>query len=227
VPEWAQKYQEFWDSIRKRNLWFIKLRYVAVTMMAAFLLISISLLDVQYSKIQLLAISSITAIILLYNIVLQKVRKDLKCEPGKFNPLYFSLLQMVLDFIALLLLVYFTGGIESPFYILFVFHMIIGSLILPGTVIYTIAIVFVLVFALIVFMEMFGIIPHHQIVGLLGFSLHTNPYFIATFLTAFAFMIFISVYLTNGIAKQLYNRERELLFTKLKLLLLQLHLISI
>jgi len=33
VPEWASHYEEFWLTIRKRNLWFIKLRYGAVLML--------------------------------------------------------------------------------------------------------------------------------------------------------------------------------------------------
>ncbi|MCK7525422.1 MAG: hypothetical protein MZV64_51350 [Ignavibacteriales bacterium] len=48
--------------------------------------------------------------------------------------------------IALMLVVYFTGSVESPLLLFFVIHMIVGSLILPGFVIYAFAIVIVLAF---------------------------------------------------------------------------------
>lgn len=210
VPEWAQQYEEFWVSIRRRNLWFIKLRYTAVAMLVVFFLISVFIFKVAYSEIQLISISVITAAILFYNIVLQRIRKHLKADPAEFNPLHFSFLQMILDLVALLSLVYFTGGIESPLYLLFVFHMIIGSLILPGVFVTTIACVFVSLFAAIISLEHLQILPHHHINGLMDFHLYDNVYFVAAFLATFSFMIFVSVYLTNGIANQLYKRERDL-----------------
>jgi signal transduction histidine kinase len=121
-----------------------------------------------------------------------------------------SLLQMLLDLISLSLLVYYTGGIESPLYMLFVFHMIIGSLILPGAVVYTIATIFVLIFAAMITLEHTGVIVHHHVKGLLDFHLYNNLYFVTAFLATFSFMIFVSVYLANGIARQLYDREKDL-----------------
>ena len=210
VPPWAHNYTEFWEAIRRRNLWFIQMRYWSFLMLSGILLFSYFVLDVKYTDIQLIACFIISIAILLYNMILHRIRKYLKCEPGKFNPLYFSLLQMVLDLIALLLLVHFTGGIESPLYMLFVFHMIIGSLILPGFAVYSMAgITYVLLCGMII-LEYFGIIPHHHIGGLLGVELSNNLYFIGSFMLTFGFMILISVYLANGIARQLYKRERDL-----------------
>ena len=210
VPEWAQNYQAFWDGIRKRNLWFIKLRYSAFTVLLLFFLFTIFILDVKYSKTQLVAISAVTFSILIYNLILHRVRRYLTCDTQKFNPLDLSLLQMVCDLVALLLLVYYTGGIESPLYMLFVFHMIIGSLILPGVVVYTMAIIFVLFFSAMIFLEYFKSIAHNSIPGLFELHLYQNIYFIGLYLATFIFMIFSSVYLANRIARQLYKREQDL-----------------
>ncbi len=174
VPAWAHHYDEFWDAIRRRNLWFIKLRYGAVAMLLFFLLTSEFFLGFTFTRTQIVALFAVNAAILVYNIVLHRVRRYLKCTPGQFNPLHFSLLQMVLDLSALLILVYFTGGIETPLFMLFVFHMIIGSLILPGVVIYPLAFVVVVLFYSMVALEYLGIIPHHAINGMLRFSLYNN-----------------------------------------------------
>jgi signal transduction histidine kinase len=117
---------------------------------------------------------------------------------------------MVLDLIALLMLVYYTGGIESPLYMQFVFLVIIGSLILPGTLVYTMAAVFILAFAALTALEHYQVIAHHSIDGLLSFPLYNNPHYVGAFLFTFAFMTFTSVYLANGMARQLYKREKDL-----------------
>jgi len=180
-------------------------------MLSGLILSSYLLLDVKYTDTQLIACFLISFSIFTYNFILQSVRKYLKCEPGTFNPLYFSLLQIGLDIIALLLLLHYTGGIESPLYMLFVFHMIIGGLILPGFVVYTLAgLVCVLVYSMAL-MEYFGVIPHHHINGLMEYELSSSLYYIGMITTTFGFTIFISAYVSNRIARRLYHRERDLL----------------
>lgn len=210
VPEWALEQKEFWEAIRRRNLWFIKLRYGVAVMLGFFLFLTTFVFRIEFTTTQLIAGSAITVSILLYNIVLHWLRRYVRFDVHSFNPMYLSLLQVILDLIALLLLVYYTGGIESPLYMLFVFHMIIGSLILPGTVVYTFAIVFVALFAILITLEHIGVLTHHRINGLFDVDLHNNIHFILAYLGTFTFMIFTSVYLANGIARQLYKREKDL-----------------
>lgn len=211
VPDWALEQKEFWEAIRTRNLWFINLRYIVVMMLSIFLLVTNFIFKINYSESQLFAGLIITASILIYNIFLHRLRKYVKFDVNKFNPLYLSLIQMILDLIALLLLVYYTGGIESPLYMLFVFLVIIGSLILPGSLVYTMSAVFVICFILLTSLEHYQLIAHHPIDGLLKYPLYNNLKYVGAFLFTFTFMIFISVYLANGIARQLYKREKDLI----------------
>ena len=210
VPEWARDQKEFWEAIRRRNLWFIKLRYAIVGMLSLFLLITTTIFKINYTEIQLSAGVSIIASILFYNAVLHRLRKYVLLDLNRFNPLYISLLQMILDLIALLMLVYFTGGIESPLYIQFVFLIIIGSLILPGTLVYTMTAIFIMAFTVLTTLEYYQVIAHHSIDGLLYSPLYNNPHYVGAFLFTFAFMIFVSVYLANGMARQLYKQEKDL-----------------
>jgi signal transduction histidine kinase len=217
VPDWAVEQKEFWEAIRRRNLWFIKMRYAVVVMLSIFLFITTFIFKINYSETQLIAGVIIIASILIYNVILHRLRKYVRFDVTRFNPLYLSLLQIILDLIALLLLVYYTGGIESPLYMLFVFLVIIGSLILPGTLVYTISAVFVLLFILLTALEHYQFIAHHPINGLVNFPLYNNPYYAGAFLFTFAFMIFLSVYLANGMARQLYKREKDLVDSMRKL----------
>ncbi|HEY7751667.1 MAG TPA: HAMP domain-containing sensor histidine kinase [Ignavibacteriaceae bacterium] len=210
VPEWARDQIEFWDAIRKRNLWFIKLRYSVVAMLSAFLFITSFIFKIDYSETQLTAGISIIASILLYNVILHRLRKYVRFNVNRFNPLYLSIMQMLFDMISLLLLVYFTGTIESPLYLQFIFLVIIGSLILPDSIIYAMSAVFILIFSALTALEHYQLIPHHQVNGLLSFQLYDNTNYVMAFLFTFTFVVFVSVYLANGIARQLYKRETEL-----------------
>lgn len=210
VPEWAREQPEFWEAIRRRNLWFIKLRYAIVVMLIIFLFLTTFIFKINYSETQLIAGAIIIASIFFYNSVLHRLRRFVRFDANRFNPLYLSLFQMILDLIALLLLVYFTGGIESPLYMQFVFLVIIGSLILPGALVYTMAAVFVFSFAILTAFEHYQVIAHHSIDGLLSSPLYNNLNYVGAFLFTFAFMTFISVYLANGMARQLYKREKDL-----------------
>lgn len=217
IPTWAHNYTEFWEAIRRRNLWFIQMRYWAFLMLTGIFVFSYFVLKIEYSSTQLISFSIISISILTYNSLLHYFRRFLKCEPGTINPLHISLIQMVLDLIALLLLVYFTGGIESPLYMFFVFHMIIGSLILPGFFVFLMAFVTYIVLCGIILLEYFAVIPHHHLGGLLGVELSGNLYFVVSYMLIFGFTILISVYLANGIAKQLYKRERDLYDSLIKI----------
>lgn len=210
VPSWARYYDAFWDAIRKRNLWFIKLRYGAVVVLLLFLVSAKFILGIKFTDEQLIALISINVFILIYNIFFHIFRRKIKIVPGKFNPLHFSLLQMNLDICALYLLVYYTGTIESPLYMLFIFHMIIGSLILPGVVIYSIAALVIIGFSVMVFLEYYHYVIHHGLVGLLAYPIYSDLNYCIAFTVIFAFSIIISVLLANKIANQLYRIEQDL-----------------
>jgi signal transduction histidine kinase len=211
IPPWAQHYEEFWDSIKARNSWFIKLRYSAVLMLVIFLTSTRLLFRISLTPTQFYAISSITLSIFLYNIILTRLQKYLKNSEEGFNPVHFSIVQMVLDLYALCLLVYYSGSIESPLFLLFIFHMVIGSMILPRFVIYSSACLVILVFSAIVFAEHFGLITHHGIAGFLKFPFYNNLSFICVSLAVFAFVIIITVMLANEMANRMYKMEENLL----------------
>jgi len=211
VPDWANEQKEFWELIRRRNLWFIKLRYAIVMLLITFLFFTTFIFKINYSETQLIAGVVIITSILFYNFILHRARKYVRFDIGRFNPLYVSLIQMELDLIALLMLVYYTGGIESPLYMQFVFLVIIGSLVLPGILVYTMAAIFIITFTALTILEGYGVIAHHSINGMLNSPLYNNPDYVIAFLFTFAFMTLVSVYLANGMARQLYKREKDLI----------------
>jgi signal transduction histidine kinase len=211
VPAWAKHYEEFWLTIRRRNLWFIKLRYGAVAMMLFFIFFSKYFLSITLDEEQQTAIVAITVSILIYNIVFHYIRRFVKHEADRFNPLHMSILQMISDTVVLMLIVYFTGSVESPLLVFFVIHMIVGSLILPGFLIYTFAVVIVLAFCAITIGEYYSILQHYHVVGYLPSSLYQHFNFLLAINVTFAFMVIMIVLISNRMANQLYIREQQLI----------------
>jgi signal transduction histidine kinase len=210
VPEWTHHYDEFWQAIRRRNLWLIKLRYGAVLLLLVFINFVQFVLRFDLSSFQYNALFILSGIILLYNIFLHWIRRFLKPQPYGFNPLHLALLQMLFDLTALVFLFRFTGGAETPICFISVFHIVIGSLILPGFVIYSIAGLVVITFSLLIYFEYYSQITHYHISGLASTHLVYQSNYVLLFLMIFSFVIFTSVLIANWIAKQLYKREQQL-----------------
>lgn len=221
VPE-RVNFSQFWVEIRKRNRWLIMLRYGAVIMLT-FLIIGTAIVKNTIVKINLdvLPLILITLSILVYNIVFHYIWVTLARKRNwgsstathsdkSFHSLHFSLIQIIGDMIALLLFIYFTGGVESPLYAFFIFHVIIGSLFLTQEVtggIVTIVLMLSITGALLEFNH---IIPHHAIEGLLISPLYSNTGYVLIFFSVFGITLYASVYLANNIARELYLRERDL-----------------
>lgn len=210
VPQWIENYDEFWDAIKRRNIFFIKLRYIAVLMLFLFNFILIEAMGLKLTYEQQIIITLVACFLLFYNVFIHFARKTLKNIPRTFNPLHLSLFQIIVDLISLLILVYITGGIESPLKLFLIFHIIIGSLILPGYLIWIITSVTFSALAFISYLEFYSFVPHFPIEGLYELPLYNNPAYILMRLIVLGLMMFISAFLTNRIAHQLYSQEKQL-----------------
>ena len=208
-PSWTFKYEPYWKSIRNYNRWFIQLRFGAVTVFFIMLLFVKTTNVFTLSSLQTIVILLTTIIIFSYNWVFRFYFKK-PIEENKFNEIEFFLYQIIFDLMSLNILVYFTGGIETPFILFYIFHMIIGSMILPVKLIYTMAlfiISFIFSFSLL---EYNGIIRHQEISGFLPFAFHNNLTFICGYLFIIGLVMLISIALTSKVSDDLHKRELEL-----------------
>jgi len=212
VPE-RVNFESFWIEIRKRNKWLVELRYLAVLLLITFALFSL-LIQRLYPEVIIptYKIFAIAVCILIYNLLFHKLWKVYPniSKKLKVHSLHFSLLQIVTDFAFLMLLIYFTGGVESPFNTFFVFHLIIGSLLLPGPIISAIMGTTLLIIIFGSLLEFYGVIPHYQVYGIIKYPLYNDPIYLVVFFATFAVVVFVSIYLANSIARVLYEREKEL-----------------
>ncbi|MFC2131056.1 sensor histidine kinase [Bacteroidota bacterium] len=209
------RFDRFWVEIRQRNIWLILLRYGAVGMLLS-LILGIVLLKYIYGVDEyqdIIPLWIITGSIFIYNLLFHKYwhyDREKRIRIYKIHGLRFSFLQICIDFVALMLFIYFTGGIETPIYSFFIFHVIIGSLFLPGRVIYLIITMTLLITSGGALLEYYQLIPHYHISGWIDVGLHQNHLYLLVYFLFYGIMLYLSIYLANSIARKLYQRERDL-----------------
>lgn len=212
IPSSTYNLEQLWQTIRNRNKWFIKLRFIAgisALLLAVMLKFTPGLGLTDY---QFIALVLISLLILAYNFLFKYISKTefVKESPENFNHLHISLLQIILDLISLLLITYLTGNVESPFILFFIFHMIIGSMILPGWVVYTLCTFVNVVFIITNLLEYFSFIPHFDIQGFIHPGTHNEVGFLLLTIVSLTITLYLGIYFADSLATGLYKREQEL-----------------
>lgn len=113
-------------ELQERLAWFIRLRWVAA---ASILLGSAAVSWIAGLGLQLAPVFYIGLGVICYNLIFQRhlSKSEREGKPFGKNIIY---LQIGLDWYALVIMVHFTGGIHSPLTFAFVFHIIIGAILL-------------------------------------------------------------------------------------------------
>ncbi|MDE0298008.1 MAG: ATP-binding protein [Candidatus Poribacteria bacterium] len=116
---------------------------------------------------------------------------------------------ILLDLFSLTALIHFSGGVENPFIFYFVFHLVIASIILSKKVSYILATLNTALLSSVIFLEYFGILPHHHLNNFLPMTLWQHPIYVASVLFVFTSTLFFSVYLATTITDTARSREEE------------------
>ena len=150
--------------------------------------------------------------ILLYNaalwLYLKRLEKEVAPDASAFDR--FAQVQTSLDWLAMILLVHFSGGVESPLLFYFFFHLIIAAILLSRRACYLFATLAALEVGVLALLEYGGWIPHVSL-GLLPISVHQNELYIASLLIFFTTSLYIAVYLATSVTVNLRRKDEELL----------------
>lgn len=193
------------EAVNQYNHWFIMLRFYAFAALVAFLFIT-QFLEISFSKFQFISLSITSLIIIFYNLLFFFYQKN----NNNVDPHKFALLQIGLDLIFLFFIVYLTGGITSPFIFFFIFHIIIGSLLFPRSIIQVITVIIIILIILFTSLEYYKYIPHQTITGLMVLGEFSDPLTVISIVLVLLFTFISSFILTNKIVSDLYTREEQL-----------------
>jgi len=192
------------EDLRGRITWLILLRWIAVAGLFGVITISRFLFRLDIPAVHLyLGNAALLASNCAYTVYFQ--RMNYQRANAVIN------VQISLDLVLLTYLLLFSGGIANPFYLFFIFHMVIASILLSNRAAYAQATLAVSLFCVLIAAEFWRFIPSD-----LPFSygphkrLGTDTHYLLGLLTAFVAAIYFTVYLSTSIVNTLRRREGEL-----------------
>lgn len=196
------------EELIERVSWLIRLRWFASAGVIVTTLIVTHLLHLPIRQTELIFIGLLIA---AYNFIFLQRHKALKRNQAARIKNFgdFASLQFFVDWLALISLVHYSGGIESPVIFYFIFHAIIASILIPPRTCYIHATLGVLLVGTLALLEFYEFIPH---VALPGFLLphYQQPFYVLGTFLFFASAIYVSIYLATSITRRLWYRTREL-----------------
>ncbi|MBN2381265.1 GAF domain-containing sensor histidine kinase [bacterium] len=191
------------QELQARLAWFIGLRWIAgFTILIATILVKVTLLP----NLPTAPLWVIGWAILGYNLLFRWYLR--RTDRLISRPTWFIVSQIGLDWIALLLVMFFSGGIRSPVAIVLVFHIIIGAMLLYRRACYQLTGLAILLLGILAIGEETGLIVPPPIwdAGVNHLSIISTGsiwFGLSTFLI-------ITAYLATSISTQLREREKAL-----------------
>lgn len=196
-------YFPFLDSriLHSRLSWSIRLRWLAVV---GFFLASLAAkltfeLNIPFDKIWTALI--ILAIINLVYLISLKVFKEFSFTAE----LVIMFIHIAIDLFFLTLLIHYSGGIENPIYLFYIFHIVLSSIIFPRFIPFIFATFVVVLFSALVFLEYNGVIYHYS---LFNVNIFNNPLALTLVLTVFVITIFVTEYICTTFMKIYRDSKR-------------------
>lgn len=203
------------EELIERVAWFIRLRWFAALGVWLTTVVVSRLVEIPIPVIQLLLVGSAIAFYnALFYLRLKRLRENPSAGVREFS--HFASFQFFIDWVALIFLVHYSGGIESPALFYFIFHVIIASLLIPPKTCYLHATIGVLMVGFLGLLEYHEVIHHFDLVGFSSPSLHP-PFFWLGIYVFFSSAIYGSIYLATSITSRLWTRTRELAQLKMSL----------
>jgi signal transduction histidine kinase len=125
---------------------------------------------------------------------------------------------LLLDLLAFIVLLHFTGGIENPFIFYFVLHIIGASVMLHYKVVYSLAMAKIGAVMLLVGLEYAGLIPHVNLVGFASPTLYKQGSYILVVLIVLGSALFAATYMATSVAGELRKSQRAVVSLSQRLL---------
>ena len=178
------------NDLRVRIGWYINLRWLAIIGVLVAVMISYSILHFRIAYNVLLSIVSVMIILNLIGFLLWR-NLPLKDD---FRELAFAEIQIIFDLFIISLLVYFSGGIQNPFFFLLIVFIILSGILFPGAILpYINATIAAFLLTLWSLLEFLGVLPQYSLEG----NVITISYLL-TVLSSFYIITFSGAYIINN-----------------------------
>ena len=210
VPEDAGPYQTLPSDEARIEIyarWFIRMRWISIVTAAVMVFITMRILNLLSPGVWwplICAIGVMVGFNSLFEILVHR----------RWRHRYHLLFQMYTDLVMLVVFLHFTGGIESPLYLLAYLHVIIAGILLTPRQCYGVAAVVALLFTLLVGVEWSGVVKHYDLHLFPHDDTGAQPYqhfsYVASVLGMWYVTLFLTAYLVTPLVEDARHKERRL-----------------
>jgi signal transduction histidine kinase len=206
-PEWVEgRPPRMWG---RHGFWQVQIRWAVLPIMVVGLLIGRAL-GFEFETAAILIIGVACE---LYNAFFAWIfsRNTASLEQDPQRERFLSLLEVSADYLAIFLLIYFTGGVSSPLVVFLIFHVIITAIQFSASTAYTLAGLAAGALWLLLLAQVQGWIgqPIFAFKGL-PITLLDRPVYAAVLLLSFTATLFISAAMTARVMRRLRQRVGDL-----------------
>jgi signal transduction histidine kinase len=217
----------------ERVAWLIRLRWLAVVGVALFFEVARRVFPVTLALVPLYAtLAALAACNLLWVVVLHRLQQPQREGAARWvralgrlvappvleeagadretrDAALFANLQIAVDMVLLATLLHFAGGIENPFIVFFIFHVIIAAMLLSRLATWVHATLGLLLVSAVAFAELYGWLRHWPLGGTWGPEGFRDLPLVVAQLFVLGATLYLSAYMGTTIAGQMRRREHE------------------
>jgi signal transduction histidine kinase len=202
------------SELIERIAWLIKLRWLAV--LGTGLAVALGWLWTR-GALPVLPLVSIVLAIGLYNTQFLLYGRTLTLSHAGSARLRqatrFAYLQIIMDLLALATLIHFSGGVESPVTLFFVFHTILASILLPRRISFVMATLGAFLYATVAGLEYMECLTHYHLQILGDIELCRRGPYVLMAVGSLAITLWLVAYLTSSVSARLRQRDDELILS--------------
>ena len=194
------------------SFWLVRLRWIGVIGIILATAFSSRIMNISVKEFNLYAVSGVFLILnVVYTILLNRITK---LSNGKQDQhvRYLINFQIAADFVILTVMLHYSGGIENPFIIYYIFHMIMASIILSSIESFMQVTFALVLIGLLTISEYSGFIPHYSLNGFVSHELYKSGLYLIGTGVIFVTTSYLVAYITNRLARQ--SREHEKAYLK-------------
>ena len=193
--------------------WFIQLRWI---FLVGLFLTVLSAAFIFHIELPINRIIVVGIIVFIWNSALYYLYSTFKWwldAHFRINR-FMANLQIGLDLLILTFLIHFSGGVENPFVIFYLFHAIMGSILLPRAAVWFQGLTALCLFIVFIGLEYLGVIPHYHLKGFSPEGLHLDLLYISVISCVLMVTLFSTIYMISSIVQSLHVHEAQLFSTQ-------------
>ncbi|MHC4394247.1 MAG: two-component system sensor histidine kinase NtrB [Planctomycetota bacterium] len=195
------------EVLVEQLLWLIQLRWIAVAGVVGVVLVCSYIFPVVTNPTPVYVC---TGVLLLSNIFYYSVATKKGVGAG-VKDIVLGMVQVEADLVILTMVLHFSGGVINPFFLFYIFHVIIAAIMLPRNLSYVVGLTAILLFGLLAVNELNGggFLGYYPLAFSAVGGLWRNPVYVLGAFVGFACTVVLAQYLTRIIIVRMTAKELE------------------